>query len=153
MKINISKKEYRLLLEMLYLSDWMMHSHLVDPEGTHHEHEALRKKLLSYFKEMQAEDIIEYAKESDAYYEANEFDNYIHEKFISSYDEATFWDELMDRLAVRDVIKDIGIEQYQSMEGLDRITKLEAARERYANEFEQHGLEHVKIDHGDLTKN
>ena len=27
MKINITKKEYQTLLDMLYLSDWVLHAH------------------------------------------------------------------------------------------------------------------------------
>jgi hypothetical protein len=142
MKINLTKKEYRLLLEVLYLSDWMMHSHLCEKQ--HIEHENLRKKLLSYYKEMGAEDIIE---------PANEFDDYMHHKFINLYDENTFWDELTDRLAMRDIIKKIGVEQYQALEGIERVTKVEEMRDRYVNEFEQHGLENIKLSCESSVKN
>lgn len=152
MKINITKKEYRLLLEMLHLSDWMMHSHLEGPEQRHAQHEELRKKLLSYYKEMEAEDIIEYSKESNDYYETNEYEEYLHEKFITPYDHQSFWDELIDRLAERDVIKEMGSEKFKSMDGMERITKLANAEEKYVNEFENHGLEHVKIDYKTVTK-
>lgn len=151
MKINITKKEYRLLVEMLYLADWMMHSHSI--ERPYQEHEMLKNKLLSFYKEMDAEDIIEQSKQSDDYYEVNEFDEYIHEKFIDPYDTETFWDELIDRLAMRDLINEIGIEKYKSMEGMERITRSEEVRERYANEFEHNGLKNVKIKYEDLVKN
>ncbi|HLB42367.1 MAG TPA: hypothetical protein VJN02_05890 [Gammaproteobacteria bacterium] len=150
MKINITKKEYRLLLEMLYLADWMMNSQSV--ERRYKEHEELKKKIFSLYKEMGSEDIIEYSKKLDGYYEVPEYDEYMQEKFITPYDEETFWDELIDRLAVRDIIADLGVEKYRAMEGIERITKVEEVRERYANEFETHGLEHVKIDDKGFVK-
>ena len=153
MKINFTKKEYRLLLEALYLSDWVMHSHAIKQEDRHLEHETFKKKILSHFKEMEADDVIEHSKESDDYYEVSAFDDYIHGKFINAYEENVFWDQLIDRLAERDVIKNIGIETYKSIDGMERIIKVDKVKEYYANEFEQHGLEHVKIDYCDLTKN
>ncbi|MDX1902457.1 MAG: hypothetical protein SFW66_10755 [Gammaproteobacteria bacterium] len=151
MKVNITKKEFRLLVEMLYLSDWMMHSHSVD--ARYKEHEELKKKFLSHYKEMEAEDIIEYSKESDDYYEVNEYDEYIHNKFIENYDTETFWDELIDRLAERDVIREIGQEKYLSLEGIERVMKVEEVRERYANEFAMHGLENINVEYAKLIRN
>ena len=34
MKINFTKKEYHLLIDMLYLSDWVMHSHSTSDEDS-----------------------------------------------------------------------------------------------------------------------
>jgi hypothetical protein len=153
MKINITKKEYRVLVEMLYLADWMMHSHAIGETQHHHEHEALRKKILSHYKEMQAEDIIEFSEELDNFYENSDYDEHIHEKFIEPYDDQTFWDELIDGLAERDLVNDIGIEQFRSMEGIERVMKVEEVKERYANEFEQHGLKHVIVKYEDVVKN
>lgn len=151
MKMDITKKEYRLLIEMLYLADWMMHSHAVGEEQLHHEHDALRKKLLSHYKEMEAADIIEYSEKLDDYYENSDYDEYIHAKFIAPYDNENFWNELIDRLAERDVINAIGIEKLKSMEGMERVMKIEEIRKKYSNEFEECGLKHVTVQHDDSS--
>ena len=44
---------------MLAIADWIMHSHAIKQDDYHLEHEALKNNLLSHFKEMEAEDIIE----------------------------------------------------------------------------------------------
>src|SRR5436190_10857547 len=121
MKIDITKNEYRLLVDMLYLADWMMHSHAIGEEQHHHEYEKLRKKILSHYKDMGAEDIVEYSEESDDFFESSDYDDYIHEKFIDPYDNENFWDELTDRLAERDVVNDSGLEKLKSMEGIERV--------------------------------
>lgn len=145
MKIYFTKKDYRLLVEMLYLADWMINSHTVSTDSLYPEHDKLRKKLLSYYKDMEAQDIIECSPSDDDYYEMADYENDLHQKFIRPYNDNTFWDELIDRLAVRDLIKKLGIANYQAMEGIDRLTQLDEICEFYASEFENSGLEHVLV--------
>lgn len=59
---------------------------------------------------------------------------------------------MTDRLGERDVINTVGFEQFTKMEFVERMTKLDEMKERYANEFEKHGLDNLKINHGNLTK-
>lgn len=145
MNININKKEYRLLLDMLYLADWIMHAYAIKKEDYHHEHEVLRSKFLSYFKEMGAEDIIECPPELNGYYETKEFEDYAQDKFIQPYEDELFWDELIERLAKRDLIKSVGAKQYSKMELIERMTKIDELTKRYEEEFEKHGIENLDI--------
>lgn len=145
MKIYFTKKEYRLLLDMLYIADWVMHSHELVDERSHKEHEDLYDRIKTYYREMGAEDIVEYSKETDSYYETREYEEKTLEEFITPYDEAIFWEELVDRLAKRDVFRKIGVEKYNTMELIERIKTMSEAVEQYENEFEEHGLDRVKI--------
>jgi hypothetical protein len=144
MKINITKKEYRLLIEMLYLADWMMNAHWAD-RGLK-EHKEFLTKILSIYKEMGAEDIIEYSEVLKDYHETTEYDERIQEKYITPYDNATFWDELIDRLAERDILNEIGLEKYKAMGDMARMTLFDEKRSQYATEFEKDGLECVRIE-------
>ena len=94
---------------------------------------------------MEAEDIIKYSKETDTYYETREYEEKALEEFIAPYNEDTFWEELVDRLARRDVFKKIGIEKYNAMELEERIRTMSTAVGRYEDEFEEHGLDRVKV--------
>lgn len=143
MKINFTKDEYRLLLDMLYLSDWMMHSHEIGEKNN--KHKILRKKLLSFFKEMGADDLVEYSSELKDYFELGEYDAELHEKFIDPYDDETFWEELIDRLARRDVINKIGQNEYQKMDGFELAKLILTASEPYENEFGKTGLDNLLL--------
>ena len=145
MKINITKKEYRLLLDMIYLSDWVINSYITDPEDYNHDHRALRKKFLSYYEEMGATDIIEYSKEMDEYFELRNYDEELHALFIEPFEDETFWEELIERLAKRDLVKAIGLIKYETMDGLDRISKLENQMEKYRREFSNKGVDRLQI--------
>lgn len=145
MKINFSKKEYRLLLDMLYLSDWVMHSHTVTESEQHSEHAALRKKLLSYYKEMGAEDLITYSKNSDDYVELDHYGEALHKEFIVFYDKENFWENLIDQLSQRDLINAMGEEKYYATPYLEKAEQLAPLEVFYAHEFETEGLKNLEI--------
>jgi len=149
-KINFTKKEYRLLLEMLYLADWVMESHNVD--CLHVDHSILRNKILSSFIEMGAEDIIDHADTDGEHYETQEFEMLMHEEFIKPYNTETFWGELANRLSMRDLMKKVGPEKFQSMDNMERFLKLGELSDEYNEEFWEHGLERIVIDHASLIK-
>ncbi|ASQ44571.1 hypothetical protein [Legionella clemsonensis] len=144
MKINLTKKEYRALLDMLYLADWVLHAYTIK-ENEQDEYEALKKKLLSYFKEMDAEDKIEFSPELNDYFEKADFEDYLNEKIIQPYENELFWDELIHRLSERDMVKALGMEQYSKMDAIERIKRMEEIKEQYANEFEAQGLANLKL--------
>lgn len=152
MKIFLSNKEYRLLIDMLYLADWVMHSHTADPNEKHKNHEVLRKKLLSYSKEMDADDIVEHSKKYDDYFETSEYEKSMHEQFLDPYDAETFWENLIDRLSVRDLIRKVGIQKFESMEWMDRSNQLNHFVQKYSEIFENSGLDHVSVDPQELSK-
>ncbi len=143
MKINFSKEEYRILLDMINLSDWMMHAHEIS--GKNNKYKTLRKKLLSHFKEMDCDDLILYDENLKGYYELRSYDEELHKKFIDPYDDESFWNELIQRMAVRDVVKTHGEDALEKMEWIERATLIENARDVYENEFEQSGLTNVLL--------
>jgi hypothetical protein len=146
MKINFTKKEYRLLLDMMYLSDWMINSHSIPPEIASSAHKEFKNKIYSFCKEMDAEDLIEYVEKHNEYYETRKFDDIISDKFIEPYNNDIFWEELTDRLAERDLINELGIDKMSTLDGIERITLLERKKEKYINEFEENGLENLEIN-------
>ena len=145
MKIHFSKKEYRLLLDMLGVADWIMNSHIVPPDEGHKAHDELKSKLMSHYKEMGAEDIIEHDEQLNGYYELNAYEEYLHDKFIDPYDDETFWEELIDRLSERDLVSKIGEEALCNMDAMKRMKHLGEISDFYAQEFEEHGLSHLHI--------
>lgn len=143
MKVNINKKEYRSLVDILCLADRIMKIPQLDE--FYLGHQTLRKKLLSYYKEMNAEDIIEYSDDFKDYFELHDYEEYLCTTFIMPYNNELFWEQLIKRLSTRDLLNEIGIKNYATMENIDRIRKLGELNEYYAKEFEKHSLSHVYV--------
>lgn len=150
MKISLTKREYRALLDMLYLADWMMQAEKDDDDDScteHPEHKALRKKILSHYKEMGAEDIIKYDQQSDEFFETRDYDNSIYDLFIKPYEDGVFWELLAGRMAKRDLANQIGLQELFLQSGSQDLLSQELdLLEFYESEFEKHGLFRLKID-------
>lgn len=139
MKINFTKQEYRLLVTMIEIADWVMTAHDTEERDETKSYRDIRKKILSYFKEMDMGDC--YNKEGDDYYETIEFEAELM-GFIDDYDEESFWGELVSRLADRDYDQ-----KYKGQE-VDMHTRIEAIttfEEIYVNEINQNGLLNLVI--------
>lgn len=111
MKLHLTKKEYKALLDLIALRDRVLHSHVVQDNDCSTEHRAVMKKVFSFAKEMQCENLIEHDSQRDEYYETFLYEEDLQEDFIQHYKDATFWEELADRLAKRDAVRELGEEK------------------------------------------
>ena len=78
MKIDTTKEEYRLLLDMLSISDWVMNSYKLEDDPETEPYAAFEQKLLSYAKDFGFDNLVQYDAEEEyfptAEYEAAETD-------------------------------------------------------------------------------
>lgn len=152
MKIEINKEEYRLLFDLLYLSDWVINSRALACEKSYPEYNVLRKKLLSYYKVMGAEDVIEYVATDDDYYEKQDYEKVMYKKVIAPYEEEVFWERLIERLAERDMMNTFGIENYHRLSPLRRAEYLMPLQAFYSHEFGVRGLSSLVLTENLITK-
>ncbi len=144
-KIELTKEEYRHLLTVLFLADWMISSTAGGRTNKDDEHEQLREKILSYYQVMEAEDYILYDEKTDQYYETADFEDDLQESYILPFEDNNFWHELIDRLAERDVVNGMGLDAYLKLESEERLQKLTVAKKCYAREFEENGIDNISI--------
>jgi hypothetical protein len=141
MKINFTKKEYRLLVTMLEIADWVMTAHDIEERKETKPYAEIRKKILSHFKEMGMEDC--YRQEGDEYYETAEYEADSESmQFIEEYNEDFFWEELASKLADRDFYQKYKGQEVDMHTRISEITKFE---EVYFNEINQNGLDNLVI--------
>ena len=141
MKINFTKQEYRLLVTMIEIADWVINAHDIDEPKEKKPYKEMRKKILSFVKEMGMEDC--YVKEGDDYYETAEYESEAESmQFIEEYDEESFWGELISRLADRDYDQKY---KGQEVDMHTRVSAISRFEEIYANEINQNGLENLVI--------
>ena len=148
MQIELTTDEYRQLVDVLYLADWLLTAHKVGDDPRVELYHQLIQKLYAYTQEVGLSHLIEYAAEFDQYFPTRDFEagTPIHE-FIDEYDDETFWDELTRRLAERDLVAQLGgWEKVQKLSTEERIRKLGQLEEHYAAEFARHGLENLRLD-------
>ena len=144
MKINFTKKEYAALLDLITMGDWMAHAHTAGPKNEDTKtHRDVLQKIFSHAKDFHCEDKIEYVKSLNSYYGTKAFEEEsFHRQLIENYDEETFWEELINRLAEKDAITEAGSkEAYRALSFEDRIGLHTKHEHRWINVINERGLE------------
>jgi hypothetical protein len=131
----------------------MLHSTAIEPHEFHLSHQALLKKLLSYSRDQELEERIQYDPKEDAYYETNVYESFLHDTFIEPYDAHVFWTRLADELAKRDLLRELGEEKLFAMDSFERASLLSDKSAAYEDEFEEHGLEYFTLQKSHVIKN
>ena len=134
MMIDLTGKQYRLLLDMVYIGNWILNSTRGgDRIEDYDEVESLvfSESLKNGIKGL-AEQENDTFRPSRAY-----IDGGIHEA-IMDYEDLTFFEILAEELARRDM-------QTEGL-GQNDIDELNRRVGEYAMEFEENGLENINVD-------
>lgn len=133
MTIELTDLEYRRLLDMVYVGNWVLNSARDMDRITDYDY--MESKLFSYAPKCGMKSLVQnkygIIQPSEAYKEGG-----IHEA-ICDYEDAVFFEILAEELARRD----LGV--YGEPEDLEALT---SRMEDYLREFEANGLENVTVD-------
>lgn len=134
MNIDLTAKEFRRLLDMVYIGNWILNSARGDDRFE--DYDLLEEKLFSLCPSAGMPSLTEKWQgrifPSRAYQEGG-----IHEA-IADYEDAVFYNILAEELARRD----LGLEDSDP----EDFTPLTARMEEYLAEFEKNGLSSINID-------
>jgi hypothetical protein len=134
MNLELSNKQFRRLLDMVYIGNWILNSTRGDVRFT--DYDELESLLFSKAAEAGMPSLAErYRGEivpSRAFVEGG-----IHEA-IAEYENNVFFDILAEELARRDM-DDVPIDESNYAELTQRI-------EAYISEFEEHGTDNILVD-------
>ena len=134
MTIELTDKEFRRLLDLVYVGDWVLNSARGDDRFE--DYDLLQEKIFALCSQLGMRSLREtwqgHVFPSKAYEEGG-----IHEA-IADYEDAVFFDILAEELARRDM----------EGEGVDADDESELASrmEEYYSEFEQHGIDNLTVD-------
>lgn len=153
MEISISKDEYRLLLEFLFLADRCVLSAERKNLKSTEPYRALIEKILSYAERFQCADLVVDIPGLPHRMVSDSLESkLIYKIFSESLNEDQFWLKLAHALAVRDVDAELGAipAQPQSSPGqteLDemRLFKLAEKLLEWRNELLRNGLSRLEL--------
>ena len=134
MKIDLTEKEFRRLLDMAYIGNWILNSTREDDRFE--DYDLVESKLFSYCRDVGMDELCtQYpgvTVPSDAFVNGG-----IHDA-IAEYENNVFFDILAEELAMRDM-------NYTPIDTTN-IEELNARVDEYIDEFEQHGIDNISID-------
>ena len=134
MNIELSEREFRRLLDMIYIGNWILNSTRGDDRFE--DYDLLQEKLFALCPSHGMRTLVEswqgHIFPSRAYEEGG-----IHEA-IADYEDAVFYNILAEELARRD----LGLETTDP----EDFTELQNRMEDYLAEFDKNGLNTINID-------
>ena len=134
MNIELTEKEFRRLLDMVYIGNWILNSTRGDDRFE--DYDELQEKLFTLCLDRGMRSLVQTwhgrIYPSKAYEEGG-----IHEA-IADYEDAVFYNILAEELARRD----LGLEDRDP----EDFAELAERMEDYLDEFEKNGLDTINID-------
>ena len=135
MNIQLSQKEFRHLLDLVYIGNWILNS--TRGLDRFEAYDELQEKIFSYALQNNMPELTQHFMghifPSQAYEEGG-----IHEA-IADYEDAVFFDILAEELARRDMS-----EEHLNPDDLNELT---ARMDSYMNEFELNGIENISLNY------
>jgi hypothetical protein len=141
LKINFTKKQFGVLLEILHLGEWTANSSKTHDERNA-DYDSLFQYVCSFAKDFGHGHVIEYDKRLEGYFPTKEFEEKLH-PLIEHNDNEVFWSKLTLGLAKRDLAENG--ETFSSHE--DYMRKIFELEEKYEIEFEKNGIKNLIISH------
>ena len=145
MKINFTKKQFEVLLKLVYMGNWVANAHRTGREDDKRieKYEEMQKYLLSFVKEFGLEKYVDI--DNEEMYPSIELEEDETDELIDEYDNETFWEELIDRFARRDFVREYGEEEISKMDTMERIKKDHPFLEKYQDEIYNYGIDRLEI--------
>ena len=141
MNLSLTPGQYRKLLILAHLGEWTVNAFRKDPDAGF---EKAASTVYAQAREAGLEHWVDYDAHGGMYYPSADLEREAHQ-FIEEYDDETFWEELVERLAWRDLERRLGKAGVDGMPEPEREEALDQLTERYWREFEAHGIERLLL--------
>ena len=120
MKIELTEQQFRYLLDLVYIGNWVMNSTREDDRIK--EYDQVESLVFSHCLQHKMSKLVEL----------------YHGEAIESYEDVVFYEILAEELALRDMDGEpLTRENYGAL--MDRI-------DAYLSEFDQHGTDNISVD-------
>ena len=146
MKFEFTEKEYRSLVDVLTLSGMILDAYGRGEDSSRKGYFELEQKIYSYFEDVGSRDLITRDPSTGQYvrkWSSDRSETIV--KILDEYVDASFWEELIIRMAERDMLADLEFQgKDQSKLTLEeRETLLREYGDRYDKEFRSNGLKSI----------
>lgn len=144
--LDLTRRDYRALLTAMEIADWVLHAFRVEQPREGAPIRAVHQKVYALAADFGFAELVDYDDTERRWFPSVELEESGEAMdFIEQYENESFWDTLFERLAERDLLREIGEEAFLAMEPMEREERLEPYRRLYAEEFMSHGVERLEI--------
>lgn len=148
MTIDFTRDQFENLLKLVYLGGWMINGVRTEDERVKKFHD-IEQYLYSFAKDQDLESFVAYDTARKSYIPTLETGSDV-EAYKEEYDSEVFWDELIQRLSMRDFLRLYG-ERTEKMGMQEQSRNRHQIIEKYIREFEEYGVDTIAVKGVDAT--
>lgn len=142
MKIELTKEQLESLAKLVFLGNWLANSWR--NEDVIQEFDEVESLVLAAAKKQGLDDYVEIDEEEKKAIPSHELEEKMAE-VVDFYNDNTFWDQLIYRMADRDYVRKYGEEAFDELTTDKGMEKERPLVEKYEKEFNEHGLDRLEI--------
>jgi len=143
--ITLTDKQFLSILKTVYLGNWLANAYSIDTFKK--DYESAEDFIFCQAPKFGFKKFVDHKKsDGQKYYPTRSFEEDTDvQKVIQEYDEETFWEELAERLGLRDFIKKYSKSQIKKMTRDEYFQKFTDCVDYYNLEFERYGIDRFII--------
>ncbi len=142
MDLKLNRAQYETLLRLVYLGNWVVNG--FKDKDKEQATDDLENYVYARARDFGLGDRIFYDEDADAHFLTSEQEEAWMEE-LDGYKNDVFWDELMYRLADRDLVARFGEANVDSMNSEERAKMENELADQYYKEFDTNGLDNLKL--------
>lgn len=140
-KIELTSEQYRQLLKLVHLGNWMQNAHLDEGEDAINE---IEQTLCTYASSFGSDDLADYDVVTKKYSLSSDFEEEL-DTTIQEYDDFVFWEELAWRIAERDFERIYDHAQILCMTEEEIMREKHTLADRLFEEFSINGIKNLNL--------
>lgn len=145
-KLELTRDDYLALLTVMQIADWVLHAHKTEETADTQGFRELEQKVFALAPSFGCDQLIEYDEEEQQYFPTAEFDERSPGmELIEDFENESFWNELLERLTERDLVRQLGEKSLRRLDPETRDQKEEPYIRLYSEEFATHGVDRLEI--------
>jgi len=145
MTLDLTPKQYETLLKLTYLGDWMVNGIRTEDERIA-EYADVMQRLLAWAADAQCGSFVEFDKKLNRFFPTAELEEHEEVKLLrETYDDEIFWDELINKLSLRDFMAAQKAASLASSLPYDAAKMRSDIIKKYVEEFDKNGVNNLKV--------
>lgn len=141
MTLDLNPQEMLKLAEALYAGNWLLNSNQ-SPQDMDEVYLDMEQKVLSALHAAGLKDTV--SQDEDDFFFSMDFEE-TQQEAIEEYNEAVFWDSLIDNLARRDVLARHKVADVTAMDPEKYLMLLDEFSSPYEKEFTENGVQNLVL--------
>jgi hypothetical protein len=142
MDIKLNQSQYETLLRLVFLGNWVVNG--FKEKDKEQATDDLENYVYAKARDFGLGGLIFYDEDADAHFPTSEQEEAWLED-LDAYKNDVFWDELMYRLADRDLVARFGEDNVDAMNPEERTKMENELVDQYYKEFDKNGLDNLKL--------